>query len=67
VAGPQGDALCAGSHPETDLTDGQILSQCQMYIAAFASPDDFGCDTIGIQYQQGLKDLAPASDLPRAF
>ena len=25
--------------------------------------DDFGCDTIGIQYQQGLKDLAPASDL----
>jgi len=25
--------------------------------------DDFGCDVIGIQYQQGLKDLAPASDL----
>ena len=25
--------------------------------------DDFGCDAIGIQYQQGLKDLAPASDL----
>jgi hypothetical protein len=24
---------------------------------------DFGCDTIGIQYQQGLKDLTPASDL----
>ena len=25
--------------------------------------DDFGCDAIGIQYQQGLKDLMPASDL----
>jgi hypothetical protein len=25
--------------------------------------DEFGCDAIGIQYQQGLKDLAPASDL----
>jgi hypothetical protein len=25
--------------------------------------DEFGCDTIGIQYQQGLKDLVPASDL----
>ena len=25
--------------------------------------DDFGCDAIGIQYQQGLKDLCAASDL----
>ena len=25
--------------------------------------DDFKCDAIGIQYQQGLKDLLPASDL----
>ena len=25
--------------------------------------DEFGCSAIGIQYQQGLKDLAPASDL----
>mgnify|MGYP006203279261 CR=1 FL=1 len=25
--------------------------------------DEFGCDTVGIQYQQGLKDLTPASDL----
>jgi len=25
--------------------------------------DDFGCSLIGIQYQQGLKDLLPASDL----
>ncbi len=50
------------SHLE-DLTDAQILMQCKMYIAAMRIADDFGCDTIGIQYQQGLKDLLPASDL----
>jgi L-fucose isomerase-like protein len=52
-----------GPNPETDLTDGQILEQCKMYIAGLRIADDFGCDVIGIQYQQGLKDLAPASDL----
>jgi hypothetical protein len=52
-----------GSNPETDLTDAQILDQCRMYIAALRMADEFGCATIGIQYQQGLKDLAPASDL----
>jgi hypothetical protein len=52
-----------GSNPETDLTDGQILDQCRMYVAALRIADEFGCATIGIQYQQGLKDLAPASDL----
>src|SRR5579884_25461 len=52
-----------GPNPETDLTDDQILEQCRMYIAALRIADDFGCDAIGIQYQQGLKDLAPASDL----
>jgi hypothetical protein len=52
-----------GPNPETDLTEDQILGQCRMYIAAVRIADDFGCDTIGIQYQQGLKDLAPASDL----
>ncbi|HEV3200707.1 MAG TPA: fucose isomerase [Bryobacteraceae bacterium] len=52
-----------GPNPETDLTDQQVLDQCRMYIAALRIADDFGCDTIGIQYQQGLKDLAPASDL----
>jgi hypothetical protein len=52
-----------GPNPETDLTDGQILDQCRMYIAALRIADEFGCHTIGIQYQQGLKDLAPASDL----
>ena len=52
-----------GPNPEQDLTDEQILWQCKMYIAAVRLADDFGCDLIGIQYQQGLKDLLPASDL----
>jgi len=52
-----------GPNHESDLTDAQILQQCQMYIAAMRIADDFGCDAIGIQYQQGLKDLLPASDL----
>lgn len=47
-----------GADGETDLTDGQILDQCRMYIAALRIADEFGCDAIGIQYQQGLKDLA---------
>jgi hypothetical protein len=34
-----------------------------MYIAAVRIADDFGCHLVGIQYQQGLKDLLPASDL----
>jgi hypothetical protein len=52
-----------GNDPANDLTADQVLDQCRMYIAALRIADDFGCDTIGIQYQQGLKDLAPASDL----
>jgi len=52
-----------GKTHETDLTDEQIRLQCKMYIAAVRIADDFGCDAIGIQYQQGLKDLLPASDL----
>jgi hypothetical protein len=52
-----------GPNEATDLTDAQILEQCKMYIAALRIADEFGCDTIGIQYQQGLKDSVPASDL----
>jgi len=52
-----------GGNEETELTENQVLQQCKMYIAAMRIADEFGCDTIGIQYQQGLKDLAPASDL----
>jgi hypothetical protein len=52
-----------GKDPDTELTKDQILLQCKMYIAAMRIADDFGCHAIGIQYQQGLKDLLPASDL----
>jgi L-fucose isomerase-like protein len=52
-----------GPNHDTDLTDQQIALQCKMYIAAVRLADDFGCNLIGIQYQQGLKDLLPASDL----
>jgi hypothetical protein len=59
----KGMKFVTGPNPETDLTDDQILDQCRMYIASLRIADDFGCDSIGIQYQQGLKDLVPASDL----
>jgi hypothetical protein len=52
-----------GRNAKTELTRAQTLQQCKMYIAALRIADEFGCDTIGIQYQQGLKDLTPASDL----
>jgi hypothetical protein len=52
-----------GQDEETELTEAQTLQQCKMYVAAVRIADEFGCATIGIQYQQGLKDLTPASDL----
>jgi hypothetical protein len=52
-----------GSDEATELTEAQVLQQCAMYVAAVRIAHDFGCDAIGIQYQQGLKDLLPASDL----
>jgi hypothetical protein len=52
-----------GPNEESDLTENQVIEQCRMYIAAMRIADEFGCATIGIQYQQGLKDLLPASDL----
>ena len=52
-----------GTDEKTDLTRRQVLLQCKTYIAACRIADEFGCEAIGIQYQQGLKDLLPASDL----
>jgi len=52
-----------GPNEATDLTEAQVLTQCKVYIAALRIADEFGCESIGIQYQQGLKDLLPASDL----
>ena len=59
----RGMTFVTGKDPATELTDEQIRTQCKMYIAAARIADDFGCDCIGIQYQQGLKDVLPASDL----
>ncbi len=59
----KGLTFLTGENEETDLTDAQILLQCRMYVAAVRIANEFGCATIGIQYQQGLKDLSPASDL----
>ena len=52
-----------GTDGATELVEEQVLLQCKMYIAAVRLAEDFGCESIGIQYQQGLKDLLPASDL----
>jgi hypothetical protein len=52
-----------GKNEATDLTENQLLWQCKTYVAALRIADEFGCEAIGIQYQQGLKDLLPASDL----
>jgi hypothetical protein len=59
----RGMRFVTGPDAEKDLTDGQVLEQLKMYIAAVRIAHAFGCDAIGIQYQQGLKDLCPASDL----
>ncbi|NND70087.1 MAG: fucose isomerase, partial [Rhodothermales bacterium] len=52
-----------GDDDKTDLTRAQVLTQLKMYIAVVRIADKFGCSAVGIQYQQGLKDLLPASDL----
>ncbi len=59
----RGVKFVIGKDEATKLTDKQILEQCKMYIAAVRIAHDYGCAAIGIQYQQGLKDLVPASDL----
>jgi hypothetical protein len=59
----RGMSFVTGVDEATELTDRQILEQCKMYVAAVRMAHGFGCAVIGIQYQQGLKDVAPASDL----
>jgi len=59
----QGLKFHFGTDEATELTERQVLWQCKTYVAACRIADEFGCETIGIQYQQGLKDLLPASDL----
>jgi hypothetical protein len=59
----KGVKFAFGRDPATELTLDQVLDQCKMYVAALRIAHEFGCDAIGVQYQQGLKDMAPASDL----
>lgn len=59
----KGLKFVTGPDEATDLTDVQILEQCRMYVATLRIAGAFGCDAVGIQYQQGLKDSVPASDL----
>jgi hypothetical protein len=59
----KGVDFVTGKDPATELTNAQVMEQLKMYIAAVRIANDFGCAIIGIQYQQGLKDMAPASDL----
>ncbi|NOG50691.1 MAG: fucose isomerase [Chloroflexi bacterium] len=59
----KGMTFVTGADEATELTDAQIHEQCKMYIAAVRIAHEFQCAAIGIQYQQGLKDMAPASDL----
>ena len=58
-----GVTFVTGTDEATELTDAQLHAQCKMYIAAMRMASQFGCDAIGVQYQQGLKDMTPASDL----
>ncbi|MFI7128939.1 hypothetical protein ACIBQ1_24775 [Nonomuraea sp. NPDC050153] len=58
-----GMSFATGADEATELTDRQLHEQFKMYVAALRIADDFGLDAVGIQYQQGLKDLTPASDL----
>ena len=51
-----------GDDPATGLTRAQVLEQCAMYIALVHTADRYGLTCIGVQYQQGLKDVCAASD-----
>ncbi len=59
----RGMTFHTGTTETRDLTVPQIIEQCKMYVATVRIAHTFGCDAVGIQYQQGLKDLTAASDL----
>ena len=63
----RGMTFCTGKDEATELTDEQLRQQFAMYIAALRISDDYGLDAVGIQYQQGLKDLVAASDIPEGL
>ena len=49
------------SDPATELTRDQVLEQCAMMIAMARFTERFGLSCVGVQYQQGLKDVCDAS------
>ncbi len=59
----KGMTFALGSDEATELTPAQLAWQYKMYIAILRISDDYGLDGVGVQYQQGLKDICPASDL----
>ncbi|HLO42659.1 MAG TPA: fucose isomerase, partial [Phycisphaerales bacterium] len=52
-----------GRDEATELTDRQVREQFKMYIAVVRLADRWGMDCVGIQYQLGLTDMCPASDV----
>lgn len=59
----RGMRFVLGRDEATELTERQVLEGLRMYDAAVRLAHEFGCAAIGIQYQQGLKDVCVASDL----
>ena len=59
----RGMSFALGRNPDTELTEAQVLEALTMYDAAVRMAAEYGCAAIGIQYQQGLKDVCVASDL----
>lgn len=51
-----------GTDPKTELTREQVMEQCAMMIAMARVTKRFGLTSVGVQYQQGLKDSCAASD-----
>ncbi|WP_257285546.1 hypothetical protein [Endozoicomonas sp. SESOKO1] len=51
-----------GTDGATELTREQVLEQCAMMIAMARITERFGLTSVGVQYQQGLKDSCAASD-----
>lgn len=51
-----------GSDAVSELTREQVLEQCAMMIAMARFTQRFGLTSVGVQYQQGLKDSCAASD-----
>ena len=52
-----------GADPRTILPMSRSSNNAGCTSRRCAWPTTFGCDAIGIQYQQGLKDICAASDL----